>query len=129
MPEKLAFASPAWIAAAGEILRDLVERHGAADVRFSLCEVFTGAPSDVAPNGTAAWHFAVDGFDVRTGPGELPGADVRISEDYARVVPIARLVYTPEIIAAMQQRGGSDPFASFPAYLVELHNHMARITA
>lgn len=129
MPAKLVFASPAWIAAAGAILRDLVAQHGDADARFSLCEVFTDAPPEVAPAGTAAWHFAVDGFEVRTGPGELDDAEVQIREDYARVLPVARLVYTPEVIAGMQQRGGADPFASFPAYLVELHNHMARITA
>lgn len=124
----MAFAGPEWIAAAGMVLRELVAEHGAPGVRFSLCEVFTDAPADVASSGTAAWHFAVDGHDVRSGPGELAGADVRICEDYARVLPVARLVYTADVMAAMESRP-DDPFAAFPAYLVELHNRMALVTA
>ena len=67
---KVDFASAAWVDAAREVLEDLVATHGDADLKFSVCEVFSGVPTHVAPSGTAAWYLYVDGESVTVGVGE-----------------------------------------------------------
>jgi hypothetical protein len=130
---KLEFASAAWIAEARRILEALVAAHGEPGRRFSVCEVFTDAPAEVAPSGVASWHFRIDGKTVEAGPGTIDGPDVLISADYAATLPNARLVYTPEILAQRRAarsdgaRSGGGPKA--PRYLVELHNRLAVLTA
>ena len=64
---KVAFARADWIDEAKSVLEDLVAKHGEAGKRFSVCEVFSGAPQDIAPSGTAAWHFYIDGKSVTAG--------------------------------------------------------------
>lgn len=135
-PAKLAFASPAWIAEARRILEELVAAHGRQDRRFSLCERFTDAPREIAPSGMAAWHFRIEGKSVEAGPGEIPDAEVTITADYDETLPVARLVYTPEVLAerAARQAEGPQPdrqgdMSRAPRYLVELHNRLALITA
>ncbi len=130
--EKLAFASPAWISAAAAILQQLVTAHGEPGRRFSVCERFTAAPPEVSPTGTASWYFRIDGVSVTVAPGEIPDADLQISADYEATLPIARLVYTPEILArraATPAPGVKGDRSRAPAYLVELHNRLAVITA
>lgn len=133
---KLEFAGPEWIAAAREILQDLARRHGRPDDRFSLCERFTGAPRGIAASGTAAWYFRIDGASAEVGPGEIADADATVTGDYAETLPIARLVYTPEILAerkAKRERGElkaqQGDWSRAPRYLSELHNRLAVITA
>lgn len=133
---KLAFGSQAWVDAARAILEDLVSRHGTPGKQFSVCEVFTGAPEDVAASGVAAWNFRIDGNSVVVEAGEFPGADVRIDADYATTLPNARLVYTPEILAARakaraqgQMTHIKGDMSKAPPYLVELHNRLAVVTA
>lgn len=133
---KLAFASRAWVDAARAILEDLVSRHGEPGRCFSVCERFTGAPSDVAHSGIAAWHFRIDGQSVIVGEGEVGDADVVITADYNATLPNARLVYTPEVLAqrAAERAHGARPgvvgdMSKAPAYLVDLHNRLAVVTA
>ncbi|MBX3481999.1 hypothetical protein [Phenylobacterium sp.] len=133
---KLPFAGPAWIAAAGTILRDLAAAYGEPGQRFSLCERFTDAPPDVAASGLAAWWFRIDGTTAEAGPGEIGDADASVTADYAATLPVARLVYTPEIIAerrARRERGKlpsqQGDWSRAPRYLTELHNRLAVITA
>ena len=131
-----AFAGPDWINAARSILEDLVRTHGEPGRTFSVCETFTGAPPEVASSGTAAWHFQIDGKTAKVGPGPLPEADVQIRNDYTATLPVARLVYTPEVLArrAADRESGKAPpaapgMAKAPPYLVELHNRLAAVTA
>ena len=132
---KVAFASADWIDEAKSVLEDLVAKHGEAGKRFSVCEVFSGAPQDIAPSGTAAWHFYIDGRSVTAGAGEVDDADVTIRADYEETLPAARLVLTPEVLAeraanppesAATMEGG---MSQAPPYLIELHNRLALITA
>ena len=42
---KLDFAGKAWVDKATEVLEALVNEHGDEDASFSVCEVFTDAPT------------------------------------------------------------------------------------
>ena len=136
--EKYDFASAAWVDKAGTVLQALVSEHGTDGVSFSVCEVFTDAPSQVSANGTAAWYFYINGKNVQIGLGEESGTDVRIQADYVTSLPNVRLVYTPEIIEEMQKNAAErsqdssssveGDMSKAPPYLVELHNQMAVLT-
>ncbi|MEI6440978.1 MAG: hypothetical protein WCO83_12295 [Alphaproteobacteria bacterium] len=133
---KLTFASSAWVDEARRILNDLVSAHGEIDRRFSVCERFTSAPLDMAPSGNVAWYFRIDGKSVEVASGEITDADVEITADYQTTLPIARLVYTPEFLAARRAAANQSPNAGrkgdmskAPPYLVELHNRLALVTA
>jgi hypothetical protein len=136
MPEKFTFANPAWVDAARAVLEDLVARHGVEGHAFSLTEVFTGAPAAASPTGVAAWHFVIKGKTVKVGTGEHEGSDGRLEVDYHQALPVARLIYTPEILAKRAKaraEGQPNPIkgdmSKAPSWLVELHNEMAVRTA
>lgn len=132
---KLDFASAAWIDEARVVLEELVGRLGEDGRSFSVCEIFANAPRHVAASGTAAWHFYIDGRTVRVGAGVANDVDVTIRADYEAALPAARLVYTAEILAERARaRPAPSPVVSgdmnrAPAYLVELHNRLAAVTA
>jgi len=134
--DKVIFASNDWLDRARAELENLVSTHGEAGVRFCLCEVFTNAPASIDPSGTMAWHFYIDGKSVTVDVGEVNDADVKIHVDYQKILPAARLVYTPEIL---EERAKQPPGTQFdhaegdfgltPPYITELHNRLAVITA
>ena len=133
---RVRFASPEWIAAARAILSKLAADHGKPADSFSLCERFTDAPADLWPSGLAAWWFRIDGASAQVGTGEIADADASVTHDYAATLPTARLVYTPEILAERSAKrargelsGRQGDWSGAPAYLVELHNRLAAITA
>ncbi|MCY3814390.1 MAG: hypothetical protein OXH15_21640 [Gammaproteobacteria bacterium] len=129
---KVDFAGAAWVDAARGVLEELVAEHCDDDTRLSVCEVFTDVPAKVAPSGTAAWYFFINGRSVTVGTGEVDDTDVKIRADYETALPGARTVYTPEIVAELSSRPPPDvqgDTSIFPAWLVELHNKMALITA
>ncbi|MCH7816648.1 MAG: hypothetical protein IIC60_08785 [Proteobacteria bacterium] len=131
--EKVAFGSSEWLARARQILEELVAEHGEAGTSFSVCEVFTDAPSGlIGPeDNVAAWHFSIVDNSVTVGEGESENADLQVKIDYHEVLPRARLVYTPEILEEMQRNPPDPGFdrSKIPSYLVELHNRLAVITA
>ncbi len=136
MTEKIEFACSAWVEKAREVLEELVAEQGEEAKAFSICERFTNAPSALAASGTAAWHFYIDGRQVRVGEGEVDDTDVRISADYTETLPNARLVYTPEILAERAQQPPGETsvvvegdMTAMPHYLIEMHNRMAVLTA
>ena len=55
---------------------------------------------------------------------------MNVRADYAQVLPIAKMVYTPELVSRMRasqpQAEGNGP--ALPTYLVELHNRLAVLT-
>jgi hypothetical protein len=132
--QDLIFATEAWVRAAAGILTELAARHGTPGCRFSLCERFTNAPLAVAPSGIAAWHFSIDGRAAKVGHGVMEDADVIISKDYQLALPIARLIYTSEILAARAGQSATErgvvkgDLSKVPGYLVELHNRLAVMT-
>ena len=134
--DKVVFASPAWIERARLELESLAAEHGQPGERFSLCEVFTEAPAELAADGTIAWYFYIDGKNVRVGTGEVDDADVKAWVSYAKILPTARLIYTPEYLAERaNEPAGSQfdkaegDFSRTPAYITELHNRLAAVTA
>jgi hypothetical protein len=136
MTEKTEFACSAWVEKARQVLEELVAEQGEEGRTFSICERFTDAPITVAASSTAAWHFYIDGLQVRVGEGEVDDTDVKVSADYTETLPNARLVYTPEMLAerARQPPGETSvvvegDMSIMPQYLIEMHNRMAVLTA
>ena len=136
---KVPFASPAWVEIARGVLEDLVREHGQEGHSFSVCEVFTDAPVEIADeDGFAAWNFYIDGKSVSVGCGRVFDTDVQLQATWELVLPRARLVYTPELLADRAKNPPeqpADPNASqngdmtkMPPYLLELHNRMAVVT-
>ena len=133
--KKVVLGSVEWVDLARTVLEELVAEHGETGKSFSVCEVFTDAPEGLAgPDPTtAAWHFRIVGKTVTVGVGEIDGADMNVRVPYAQVLPIAKMVYTPEMIArarASQPQAGAEDNAQAtpPAYLVDLHNRLAVLT-
>ena len=136
---KYTFVSPGWIEMATAVLQKLIGQHGEEGVRYSVCEAFVDAPPEFADSeGLAAWHFFVDGKDVRVSSGKVDDADVYIQATWETSLPSARLVYTPELIAERTKnppKAPDDPnqmvrgdISILPSYLGELHNVMAVAT-
>lgn len=137
---KVPFASPAWVDLAREALAELVREHGEPGVAISICEAFVDAPPAFADSdGVAAWHLQIDGKQVRVGVGRDDDAEIQIQATWELALPMARLVYTPEMLAEWQRNPPERPpdsnaqvsgdMTSLPSYLSELHNRMAVVTA
>ena len=133
---KVEFVSAAWIDAARQVLTGLAAEHGEAGQVVSVSEAFTNAPRHLAGGDVAAWHFAIDGKTAQVEPGENPDADIVIRGDYEAALPGARLVYTPKILAEMAENPPDTSagdikgdMSLLPAYISELHNRLAVITA
>lgn len=137
--KKVAFASPDWVEIARGVLEDIVSEHGQEGQSFSVCEAFADAPAEIADDdGFAAWNFYIDGTSVRVGCGRVDDTDVHLQATWELVLPVARLVYTPELMAEWKKNPPErppDPNASqsgdmtkMPPYLLELHNRMALVT-
>ncbi len=137
--KKVKFASPDWVEIARSVLEDLVREHGQEGRSFSVCEVFADAPAEIADeDGYAAWNFYIDGKSVSVSCGRVIDTDVQLQATWELVLPVARLVYTPELLADRAKNPPerpTDPNASqtgdmtkMPPYLLELHNRMALVT-
>ena len=128
MTEKVVFASPEWVDIARGVLEELVAKHGKTGRSYSVCEMFTDAPPGMADadTTTAAWHFRIVDKTVTVDEGEISDAEMNVRVDYESVLPMVRLVYTPEILAKMA-RSPTDR-SDMPSYLVELHNRLAVAT-
>jgi len=139
MTQKVEFAGPEWMAAIESKFRTYAEGPG-RDSKLSICEVFTGVPKHLDPDGTGriAWHCFIGGGKLKFAYGEIDGADIKNIADYDTILPFARLRLTPEtqeeyqrmaeaaMAAGKLQRLG-DP-AKVPQALHGLHNEMADIT-
>ena len=131
MTAKVTFASPKWIETARSILTDLVAIHGEDGVKFTASEEFTNAPLDTVNTGTSvAWNFQIDGKTVTVDTGTLEGADLQVKVDYETALPLARKIYTEEMIKlARESAPVAGPGISMPPYLADLHNRLAVLTA
>ncbi len=131
--QKVTFASVEWVDLARTVLEELVAAHGESGKSFSVCEVFTDAPEGLAgPDATTAvWHFRIVDKAVTVGEGEINGADLDVRVAYAKALPMARMVYTPEMakqLRAARAQAEGDAQPTPPAYLLELHNRLALAT-
>ena len=136
---KVELASPAWMALLAGLLQQYARQ--VPDLELSLCETFTGVPAhlDRGGDGTVAWHCILKGGEAHFSEGALAEADVLSQADYAFILPVARWIYTPEVMAeveAYKARGaaegkyraaGRDP-GKVPALFKEMHNDLARLT-
>ena len=135
--DKFEFASPAWLAALKDLLAIHTKRAGNG-LELSICEVFTNVPKHLDKHGTGviAWHCLIKDGKVHFEETAIPEADVRTESDYAFIVPIARKVYSadimPEVDAYMAKGAAEGKLKStsrnrskVPASFVEMHNELA----
>ena len=82
------------------------------------------------PGSKVTVAFAGQDKTVTVGVGEIEGADMNVRAPYAQVLPLAKMVYTPEMIAAARasQPEAEEGVNAAPDYLVELHNRLAVLT-
>jgi hypothetical protein len=138
--DKFEFASPAWIAALKELLVIYTKKAGPG-VELSICEVFTGVPKhlDKHGNGVIAWHCLIKDGVVYFEETAIPEADVRTEVDYDFVVPIARRIYSPEVMAevdAYSAKGAAEGKmistsrnrSKVPPVFIGMHNDLAART-
>ena len=143
--EKVEFASPAWLAAAEEVLQKALADVDLEGRTYAISEEFTDPPAHLLREGekTVGWHFRVSDAGVQVGEGALEDADLRTRVDYQAVLPLARTVYgtsEEEIAAVMKmreevrltgERVGDE--TAFPPHLLqrlfEVHNELALRTA
>jgi len=101
--DKFEFASPAWLAALKELLVTYTKKAGDG-LELSICEIFTGVPKhlDKHGNGVIAWHCLIKDGKVHFEETAIPEADVHSQADYAFIVPVARKVYSPEVMPEVE---------------------------
>lgn len=91
---KYEFLSRPWFAALHAIIWEKSRNASSSDanLRYSICEVFTDVPSSLAtlPGGRVAWHAIVRGSDVVFGLSERDDVDLKATADYSAVLPLAR---------------------------------------
>ena len=108
---KFEFASVAWVAHARDYVRRTAAGANLAGVKMSFNEVFTDAPAHLEPDadGRIGWYLRVSGGSVEVERGILADADLRITADYATVLPLARMVFgdDAELRASAQERVGA----------------------
>jgi hypothetical protein len=137
MAQKFKLGSKEWLDALHKIFQDLVRVNGTPGQAFSFCQILHNAPDGLVGGkaGQAAFHFLVHGKTVEVHEGEMQ-ADITVTADYQEILPDARRVFTPEILA--KQRTGEIPMpeleltgdvTKMPGYMRELHNRAAAITA
>jgi hypothetical protein len=140
---KYEFATPEWFACLHGIV---LERAASAytrnpNVRFSMCEVLTGAPASLSPDGKLAWHVVIHGAKVEFGASERDDVDMKYIADFEAVKPLAhygtedkpeRIAELGKLVEGLMQQGelrliggrspGSDAVGSF-------HDAIVRVTA
>jgi hypothetical protein len=142
--DKVEFASPAWIAAAEEVLHKFLDGIDLGGRSFAISEEFTDPPAHLLRDGvtTVAWHFRVSDAGIEVGEGALDDADLCTRVDYQAVLPVARLVYgtsEEEIAEAMKLRDAARETGDrvgdesvLPPELMQrlfaVHNELARRT-
>jgi hypothetical protein len=137
------FASEAWTA---ELEQAMAAAFASAapdtqGIHFSICEVYTGVPADLAPAGRLSWHCVFAGGGMLFQREELPTADLHITVDYETVLPVARIAVEGDAarqtemerligaaIAAGKFTVRGDPSQN-PAFLAGVHDRVAKVTA
>ena len=139
------FCSEAWVS---EARRYVLEASAAADlsgISLSFNEVFTNAPAHLDPDeqGRVGWYLKIRDSEIEVDRGILPEVDMRITADYAWVLPLARTVFAddPDAAAAAQQsfadatarglarvEGEAQARPGNLPWLAGLHDALARVT-
>ncbi len=142
---KYEFLSRPWFAALHAIICEKALLAAASDPNFSfsICEVFVGAPPELAnsASGKTAWHAIVRGAKVEFGLAERDDVDFKAIADYAKVLPLARYdtmdraersAELQSMAAALSQSGGltatGNPPSTNNGPMAKLHDAIARLT-
>jgi len=136
---KYEFAGKAWMDALHREIVAMV-RNAPADLRYSLCEVFTGVPKHLDRNGTGvlAWTCRIEGSRVQFEEVEGDDVDMKTTADYTYLIPLAHWHIDDKTLPALNNylaegaRDGKivragDPARS-PAILNGLHNAVIAFT-
>jgi hypothetical protein len=136
---KVEFASPEWFAALREMFSAYAEK-APAGLDFSVCEVFTGVPAHLDPDGSGviAWHCRITPGRFDFAYGESDEVDMKTVTDYQFILPFARMKlgaetaedYQRQMQAGLEsgkiRRTGDGSKA--PPELYAIHNDLAEIT-
>ena len=136
--DKFEFASPEWIAVLKERL-PIYARQLDPGVEFSNCQVFTKVPKhlDKHGNGAIAVHWRIKNGEVDFRETDFPGADVRTEVEYDFILPIAKLVLTPDnmvLLEAYMAKGAAEGrmksarLTEIPTVFHGMHNDLAEVT-
>lgn len=141
MTAKIELGSPEWLAALKGHIERFVATPNGQKTTWSLCEVFTGVPGHLDKDGTGviAWHCRIADGRVVFAEGEANDVDMKTTTDYDFILPMARLVLSPETAATlaahsqagvesgkMKREGDS---SGVPPEFHAIHNDLAVITA
>ena len=142
---KFEFCSPEWVAYAREYLRRQAADADLTGVEATFNEVFTDAPAHLAPDaeGCIGWYLRVAHGAVEVERGILAAADLRITADYATVLPLARMVFdgnadlaaeagrrvAQATAAGKMRREGDAAALAGVTFMAQFHDVMARRTA
>ena len=145
MTSKYEFSSQGWVDCAREILIEAAGDTDLSNIEVTFSEVFTDAPMHLDPDsdGRIGWYMRIrDGqLDVQKGIPEH--ADLRITTDYERTVPLGRAVFenNPEaveeagkIVAELTEKGimireGNDEALAGLTFFEGFHDKIAKRTA
>lgn len=140
MAQKVEFASPEWLAALQAAIVRYMAKAG-ADVKLSICEVFTGVPKhlDKNGNGVISWHCRIADGRLHFADGEIADADIKSVCDYNFILALARMKIEPatmkdyEKLTAEGEETGKlkrhGDRAKVPPAFYGMHNDLAEITA
>ncbi len=143
--DKLEFCSEAWVDYAREHLQGAAAGADLAGIELTFNEVFTDAPAHLRPDaeGRVGWYIRIADGAVEVERGILPNPELRITVDYATVLPLARMVFAgnPDLAAEagrrvaeataagkMRREGNETIMAALP-WAGQLHDVLARRTA
>jgi hypothetical protein len=102
--EKFEFISPAWIAAVGREVGQILADRDLAGVDFTICEELTDPPPNrpLTSVGTIGWYLRIRDEKIELGERPVDDADFRLIADYRTHHDLARRVWAgnPEAMTA-----------------------------
>lgn len=142
--ERFEFCSEKWVGVAGEFLQQASRGADLRGITFSLGEVLTDAPEHLAldETGRVGWYYRIHDGKVSATRGILDKADILITTDYQRILPLARVIFADNPEGAAQadetikqlaldgkfKQETSDGGAAPPAWADDLHDYLATRT-
>ncbi len=92
--EKYEFCSEQWVAVANAFLQEAARNADLSGITYTFNEIFTDAPEhlDCDEQGRIGWYLRVADGAVEAARGILDNPDLCIQADYARILPLARMI-------------------------------------
>ena len=138
--KKVEFGSCEWVGELRRILSEGLRAEDLGGVEFSMCEEFTDPPAHLRRHGreTIGWHCRIRDGKIHVGDNVATDVDVRITGDYATLLPMARMVVgadltderRAELMMKANLRVEGDPTKMPVAFAqLNLHDKLAVVTA